>query len=345
MLTFLHGICQHLDVNRNFVRALFVDFSSAFNTIKPHILANELMEMNVPPQLVLWINDFLLGRPQAVRMGGTQSSTKVISTGAPQGCVLSPALFSLYTSQCTSGNGKCNIIKYADDTVITGFLSSNETHDYVDTVRVFTEWCDDHNLQLNVSKTKELVFDFRKKPEAGHEPLFLHGKEVEQVGEYKYLGTTITKTLDWTVNVNSLTKKGNQRLYFLRRLNKLHIDRSIMVLFYQSLIQSLLTFNLVCYFGNGTQQNRDRLDRVRRVAQRVIGQNLPSLNHLFERKVLSKIDKIMADKSHPLNEHYSFNRSGIRLCVPRTNRARFRQSFVPNSIHLFNHLARRDHSS
>ena len=82
-----------------------------------------------------------------------------------------------------------NVIKYADDTIITGFLSTNDTHDYVSTVREFTEWCDEHNLHLNVSKTKELIFDFRKKSE-GLEPLFLHGKEVEQVGEYKYLGTT-----------------------------------------------------------------------------------------------------------------------------------------------------------
>ena len=157
--------------------------------------------------------------------------------------------------------------------------------------------------------------------------------------------TTKTNTLDWTENVNALTKKGNQRLYFLRKLNSLHIDKTILVLFYQSLIQSLLTFNLVCYFANGTQQTRDRLDRVRRVAERVTGQDLPSLKHLFEQRVLSKIDKIMADESHPLNEHYTFNRSGIRLRVPRTNRARFRQSFVPNSIHMFNHLARRDHNS
>ena len=136
------------------------------------------------------------------------------------------------------------MIKYADDTVIT-VISTNDTHDYVSTVRRFTEWCDEHNLYMNVSKTKELIFDFRKKSE-GLEPLFLHGKEVQQVGEYKYLGTTITNTLDWTENCNALTKKGNQRLYFLRKLNNLNIDRTILVLFYQSLIQSLLTFNLVC---------------------------------------------------------------------------------------------------
>ena len=87
------------------------------------------------------------------------------------------------------------------------------------------------------------------------------------MGEYKYLGTTITNTLDRTENVNALTKKGNQRLCFLRKLNNLHRqNNSGAILPVANPEFAKLTFNLVCYFGNGTQQNRDRLDRVRRVA-------------------------------------------------------------------------------
>ena len=208
------------------------------------------------------------------------------------------------------------------------------------TVTSFSEWCDAHHLQLNVSKTKEVTFDFRKKSEP-HQPLIINGKEIEQVDEYKYLGTTIAHTLDWTNNTTALRKKSNQRIYFLRMLNNVHVDRTILHLFYQALIQSVLTYNLICYFGNGTQLNRDHMDRVRRVAQRIIGQDLPSLSNLFEQRVLSKMEKIMKDQSHPLNKNYTFNRSGIRLRVPRTNRARFRQSFVANSIHMFNLNAKR----
>ena len=306
----------------------------------PHLLANKLIEMNVHPLAVLWIHNFLLERPQAVRLGDFKSDTKVISTGAPQGCVLSPALFSLYTSECVSDNETCTIIKYADDMVITGLLTEEKTNDYVTTVRAFTEWCDKHYLHLNISKTKELVFDFRRKSKQ-HAPLVLHDNEVERVNGYTYLGSTVTNTLDWKENTIGLCKKGNQRLYFLRIMKTLHVDKTILTLFYQALIQSILSYNLVCYYGNATQQNQNRLDRVRRVAQRIIGDDLSSITNLFEQRLLSKLDKIMKDQSHPLNQQYSFNRSGIRLRVPRTNRKRFRLSFVPNSIHTFNQLVRR----
>ena len=79
--------------------------------------------MNVNPLAVLWIHNFLLDRPQAVRLGDFKSDTKIISTGAPQGCVTSPAIFSLYTSQFVRKNETCTIIKYADDMVIMGLPS------------------------------------------------------------------------------------------------------------------------------------------------------------------------------------------------------------------------------
>ncbi len=80
-----------------YVRILFVDFSSAFNTIIPN-----LTQLSVPTSICQWINSFLTDRQQLVRLGKFSYSTRIISTGAPQGCVLSPLLFSLYTNNCTS---------------------------------------------------------------------------------------------------------------------------------------------------------------------------------------------------------------------------------------------------
>ncbi len=98
----VHFILQHLDRPGTYVRILFVDFSSAFNTIIPDTLQNKLTQLSVPTSICQWINSFLTDRQQLVRLGKFSSSTRTTSTGAPQGCVLSPLLFSLYTNDCTS---------------------------------------------------------------------------------------------------------------------------------------------------------------------------------------------------------------------------------------------------
>ncbi|KAI3369307.1 hypothetical protein L3Q82_007558 [Scortum barcoo] len=75
---------------------LFIDYSSAFNTIVPSKLVTKLRDLGINSALCDWILNFLTGRPQAVRMGSTTSSTLTLNTGAPQGCVLSPLLYSLF---------------------------------------------------------------------------------------------------------------------------------------------------------------------------------------------------------------------------------------------------------
>ena len=340
VLIYLHNLYAHLDKGKTYVRSTFADFSSAFNTIVTHLLTRKLMSFDVPPQIVLWIQDFLSNRPQKVIMGHTQSSIRILNTGAPQGCVLSPVLFSLYTSDCRSSSSECSIIKYADDTVITGYLGSDNVEGYTATINNFVEWCNDHFLKLNVTKTKELIVDFRR-IKGEHRQVNINGEDVEQVKEYKYLGTTISNTLDWSTNVGLLHKKANKRLYFVRTLKKFRIDPTLIVMFYKSLIQSIITFNLISYFGNATKAEEKKLNQPRKIVQRLLEKELPSLDQLYQDKVLSKLHQIMQDHTHPLNEQFSFNRSGIRLCPPRTQKTRYRQSFVPNSIHLYNSQVRR----
>ncbi len=90
----LHLALTHLENKDSYVRMLFIDFSSAFNTIIPQQLINKLSLLGLNNSLCNWILDFLTGRPQSVRVGHNTSSTTTLSTGAPQGCVLSPLLFT-----------------------------------------------------------------------------------------------------------------------------------------------------------------------------------------------------------------------------------------------------------
>ncbi len=98
----LHLALTHLENKDSYVRMLFIDFSSAFNTIIPQQLINKLSLLGLNNSLCNWILDFLTVRPQSVRVGHNTSSTTTLSTGAPQGCVLSPLLFTLLTHDCTA---------------------------------------------------------------------------------------------------------------------------------------------------------------------------------------------------------------------------------------------------
>ena len=96
---------------------MFFYFSSAFNTIQPHLLANKMLSMSVPSDMILWIIDYLTSRSQFVVFQSLKSDTLYSNTGVPQGTVLAPLLFSLYTSDCRSSNESCSIVKFADDSV------------------------------------------------------------------------------------------------------------------------------------------------------------------------------------------------------------------------------------
>ncbi|KAI9999457.1 hypothetical protein NQD34_018188 [Periophthalmus magnuspinnatus] len=81
----LHSILQHLDTLGTYATILFVDFSSAFNTILPALLQDKLVQLNVPDSTCRWITDFLTDRRQHVWLGNNVSDTRTISTGTPQG--------------------------------------------------------------------------------------------------------------------------------------------------------------------------------------------------------------------------------------------------------------------
>lgn len=162
-----HTTLAHLEKGNTYVRMLFVDYSSAFNTIVPAKLVPKLRSLGLKTPLCNWILDFLMSRPQVVRMGNHTSSSLTLSTGTPQGCVLSPLLYPLYTQDCVATHSSNVILKFADDTTILGLISNNDETAYRDEVRGLAAWCQDNNFSLNICKTKEMVVDFRKLQSGG----------------------------------------------------------------------------------------------------------------------------------------------------------------------------------
>ena len=88
---------SHLDKRNTYVRMLFIDYSAAFNTILPTKLITKLKTLGLNTSLCNWILDFLTGLPQVVRVGNNTSAPLILNSGAPEGCVRSPLLYSLFT--------------------------------------------------------------------------------------------------------------------------------------------------------------------------------------------------------------------------------------------------------
>lgn len=107
---------------------LFIDLSSAFNTIIPQQLVKNLSLLGLNTPLCNWIIAFLRERLQTVCIGSRTSCTIILSTSAPQGCVLSPLLFTLLTHNFIAKSESNLIVKFADDMSVVGLIrNDNET--------------------------------------------------------------------------------------------------------------------------------------------------------------------------------------------------------------------------
>ena len=151
------------------VLSLAIQLGSCFMTFLlrstpfSHMLIQKLLaNNNFPNSILAWIWNYLTDQSQPVRItsSGSLSQRLQSNTGAPQGTVLAPFLFTFYTSDGRSCEPSCPRIKFADDTLwsvwsrMTMILSTNSSLMGLSTIGI-------PYLELNVSKTKEMVIEFR----------------------------------------------------------------------------------------------------------------------------------------------------------------------------------------
>ena len=317
---------------------MFFDFSSAFNTIQPHLLVQKLLNHNIPGSILAWILNYLTDRSQYVRITSKRTLSHCLqsNTGAPQGTVLAPFLFTLYTSDCRSSEPSCPLIKFAYDTAMIGLIKDNDDTIYQQQLAMFVNHCDANFLELNVSKTKEMIIDFKIffTPSS----IVLKGSKVDRVSSYKYLGIMIDDKLAWHDHIDYLIKRLNVRMYCFRKLNYFHVDKRILALFYESVIGSVWRYCLLCWGGNISQGGRDKITRIANQAGRMIGEPRQNLEDAYADLLITKLTNVMDDASHPLHDRLAgqlISRSG-RMRLPSAVTGRYLSSFVPQAIRIHN---------
>ncbi|KAI3363931.1 hypothetical protein L3Q82_001533 [Scortum barcoo] len=255
----LHTSLTHLEKAGSTVRIMFFDFSSAFNTIQPRLLGDKLQLAGVDHHLTTWILDYLTHRPQFVRVQGFESDRLLCSTGAPQGTVLAPFLFTLYTADFSYNTPSCHLQKFSDDSAVVGLITDGDDREYRGLIQGL----------------------------CGLVP-------AEQPPDQR--------CLDWSDNTNALVKKGNSRLFLLRRLRSFGVQGPLLRTFYDSVVASAIFYGIVCWASSITDRDRRRMDRL---------DTLTALGSSFSERLLHpRCVKESSTVSH------IFKRSGGRETLP-----------------------------
>ncbi len=175
ILTVVHHVLKHLEDPKAYASLLFLDLNSAFNTVQPHLMLSKLNSMAVNPYSIKWFHAFLTDRIQQVKIKQSFSECRPISIGVPQGSVCSPLLFTLYTNYYKSHHPGNIDVTFSDDTAILGRLYKNEDlQRYTTEIADFVLWSKEHSLVINVSKTEEMIFDYRSV--GNHSPIIINNE-------------------------------------------------------------------------------------------------------------------------------------------------------------------------
>ena len=334
--------------DRNYIHAVLVDYSKAFDRIDPNILLKKLQALNVPNFLLHWICNFLSDRTQRVKVADMISEKVDVWGTVPQGTKLGVFLFILMINDLHTD---VPTYKYVDDTTIYNISNNPQCTKVQQAMDTIMSWSESNNMKINAKKTKEIFVCFNKEAPAVPS-VTVGGKELERVTCVTLLGLRITNTLSWDTHTDYVIKRANQRLYCLTMLRRAKVSAKDIVSIFCSKIRPVLEYASPVWHPGLTNEQSNAIEHIQERALRLA---YPTLEYedalkaadiptLTERRDMhckalfvkmqhpqDKLNRILP----PERENIRNTRSRARYGIPKAHTNRFRDSFLPFVLSRF----------
>jgi hypothetical protein len=229
-----------------------------------------------------------------------------------QGSGIGPILFIIFASDLQPIDLLNFIIKYADDCTLLCPERSNTTLE-VEMAHVL-EWAKINKLQINLTKTKEIVF---KRPHFRLDLLPQPLANVERVTSAKLLGIQLRHDLSFDDHISSVVAVCNQRLYLLTQLKKQGLNMTARDIVFKSIIINKIMYAMPAIYGYLTAKNKRKLSSI---FDKALRWDITGFNYDFE--ILTETAQITLfrhskSESHSLNHLYTRKEPNINSMLLR----------------------------
>ena len=231
LLTISSAVQKSLDLGHE-VRLIGLDFSAAFDRVNHEALIFKLRQLGVGGPFLNIIIEFLTNRKQRVVVDGKHSNYRNVISGVPQGSVLGPLLFILYTHDMWF-DLENKLVAYADDATLFASVPSPISRPMIaeslnrDLARI-SAWCKSWGMKLNASKTQCMIVSRSRTLNPPHPDLLIDNVPLTSCESFKILGVILDSQFTFEKHIRSISSSIAQKIGLLRKSHKIFGDQSIL---------------------------------------------------------------------------------------------------------------------